>query len=176
MTTKALIKTHNELARRLDQAELTTWKAGKEKLQARIDAMRELVAVDAEEADPLAIPEAAEAFGDAEPDQVPAEASEEPDGTDQAPVEASEPVVESAEARGGIGQMIADLLVDAEGYEYGEIVDIVRGGVPEGVHVEAVDRERGGCPAAEGRRGPPTAYTGIEKAAPGEDRRGLSAW
>lgn len=139
MTTKVLIKTHNELARRLDQAELTTWKAGKEKLQARIDAMRELVAVDAEldaeEADPLAIPEAAEAFGDVEPDQVPAEAAEEPEGADQAPVEASEPVVESAEAPAkpgkGIGKLVESLLLDAEGFDYPAIVEMVAGEFPD---------------------------------------------
>jgi hypothetical protein len=133
MTTKDLIAEHNELARKLDQAELTAgWKAGKDKLQARIDAMRGLVAVDAkldaeeaqETSDPLAI------------DPLDQGAPEEPSATeaDEAEVSAAEPTTDEhsdeTEARGSIGQMVAELLVDAEGYDYQEIVDIVRGQFP----------------------------------------------
>lgn len=117
MTTKELIARYNAVARDLGRPELTRWKASKEALGERLDALRAAQVM----TDPLAIPEAAEPLGDAGPDQVPAEAAEAP-GDDHG---------EPDEARGGIGQMIAELLVDAEGYGYGEIVDIVRGEFPE---------------------------------------------
>lgn len=105
MTTKELIKAHNDLAAAHGLPPLQGWKASKEALQARIDG---LMIREAEEADPLAIPEAVQAFGDAGPDQVPPSAAE--DATD----DHGEPT----EARGGIGRMIEELLVDAEGYGY----------------------------------------------------------
>lgn len=118
MTTKELIKAHNDLAAAHGLPPLQGWKASKEALQARIDG---LMIREAEEADPLAIPEAVQAFGDAGPDQVPPSAAE--DATD----DHGEPT----EARGGIGRMIEELLVDAEGYGYGEIVDLVRREFPK---------------------------------------------
>lgn len=128
MTTKQLIRQHNELAADRGLPPLNGWKASKEALQARIDGLRTQ-----QPADPLAIPEA---FGDAETDQVP------PDGAEATTDEHVEPTVhpeasaECAEApaksgRGGIGKLVASLLLDAEGFDYPTIVEMVAGEFPD---------------------------------------------
>lgn len=155
-TIREMIETHNDLAATIGLPAIATWKQAGDKLQARIDAMQAQAdmengvndaAILAEgEAfvtqrpiDPLAIPEA---FGDIEPDQVSPIGAEEPGGADQEPVDASEPVVESSEAptestkatkvaKGSIGKLVASLLLDAEGFDYPSIVEIVRGEFPD---------------------------------------------
>jgi hypothetical protein len=133
MTTKDLIAEHNALAERLGLPALTGWKSGKEKLQERIDGLTTAVSDRTEaialadldaQVDPLDLG-APEALGEPEPDQVPPGAAEETTDEHDEPAEAPD-----AEPRGSIGQMVADLLVDAEGYDYQEIVDIVRGQFP----------------------------------------------
>jgi hypothetical protein len=125
MTTKELIRTYNALATERSLPALNGWKASKEALQARIDGLMIREEPEAEvAADPLALPldtEAVEPPGDAEPDQVSPEAAG----------ETTDETVEPAEHPGTIGLMIAGLLVAAEGYDYGEIVDIVRGEFPK---------------------------------------------
>ena len=136
MTTKEMIRTYNALAADRGLPPLTGWKASKEALQARIDGLTDAQGSGAtpegkevshttgelvDLADPLAIPEAAEEPSATEAEQEPPSAAE----------ATTDEHAEPAEARGGIGRMIADLLVDEEGYEYGEIVDIVRGEFPE---------------------------------------------
>lgn len=77
------------------------------------------------ETDPLAI------------DPLDLEATEEPSAEEPeavSPSGAEEPTDDhgdETERRGGIGQMIRDLLVDPEAYGYQEIVDIVRGEFPQ---------------------------------------------
>lgn len=132
-TIKEMVKQHNAVARDLGVAELGGWKQSGEKLRERIDAM--LAATAQVMTDPLAIPEAAEALGVAEPDTVSPNGAEEPGGADQEPVGAAEPVVDSAEAPTrsgkGIGKLLESLLLDAEGFDYPTIVEMVAGEFPD---------------------------------------------
>lgn len=132
-TIKEMIREHNEVARAMGVAELAHWKQAGEKLRERIEAMRSAHAPAA--ADPLDLPAAAEALGDGPADLATPSAAEEPGGADQAPVEAAEPVVESAEAPTrsgkGIGKLVESLLLDAEGFDYPTIVEMVTGEFPD---------------------------------------------
>lgn len=142
-TIREMIETHNELARTLDQPELTAWKQAGDKLLARIEAMQAVVEADAADADqalldsaldgslmasievdPLAIDpltlDVSEASSAVEPDAVSPNGAEEP-GDDQ-----DEPVVPSR----GVGKLIASLLVDPEGFDYAAIVEMVVGEFP----------------------------------------------
>jgi hypothetical protein len=143
MNTKDLIREHNALAEQFGLPPLNGWKASKEALQARIEGLMAQQPADPLDIDPLAlteadkptvtfeteenanpeplVTEAQEPLGDTEPDTVPPEAAEEP-GDDYG---------EPDEPRGSIGQMVAELLLDAEGYDYQEIVEIVRGLFPQ---------------------------------------------
>lgn len=131
MTTKDLIREHNALAEQFGLPPLQGWKASKEALQARIDGLMTQQPID-----PLAIPEA---FGDVEPDTVSPIGAEEPGGADQEPVDASGTSAESAEApaettkvaKGSIGKLVASLLLDAEGFDYPSIVEMVRREYPD---------------------------------------------
>lgn len=133
MTTKDLIREHNALAEQFGLPPLQGWKASKEALQARIDGLMTQQPID-----PLAIPEA---FGDVEPDTVSPIGAEEPGDADQELVAASGTSAESAEAlaesaeatkvaKGSIGKLVASLLLDAEGFDYPAIVEMVTGEFP----------------------------------------------
>ena len=143
MTTKDLIEAHNDLAEQFGLPRLNGWKASKEALQTKIDGLLTQRTSDPLDIDPLALTEAdkptvtfeteenanpeplaldvQEPLGEVGPDTV------SPNGAEATTDESVEPV----EHPGKIGQMIADLLVDPEGYDYQEIVDIVRGQFPQ---------------------------------------------
>lgn len=143
MTTKDLIKAHNDLAEQFGLPPLNGWKASKEALQARIDGLMTQQPSDPLDIDPLALTEADkptvtfETEVNANPEPLDTEAQEPVGGgpADQVSPNGAEATtdehVEPVEHPGSIGQMIADLLVDPEAYGYQEIVDIVRGQFPQ---------------------------------------------
>lgn len=117
-TINDLLAIHNELADTLEQPHINSWKKAKALLEGRIAGMQEEVAgkldplgdmvavsehLDAAAEDPLAI--------EVEPGDVVEEAHEEPKGT--------------------IGELVKDLLLDAEGFGYEFIVEAVKREFPE---------------------------------------------
>lgn len=146
-TIKEMLADYNALAQAKGLATIATWKQSGEKLAKRLaDLQTDEVVGDVlelvteqdkgfdvidpaiEQPDPLATDDEGDApTGEeiaAKIDELEA-AAEKPAKTKKAKA----PKV--VDERGTIGQMVKDLLLDAEGYDYQEILDIVKGEFPE---------------------------------------------
>lgn len=126
-TTRDLINEHNALARELGQPEIAGWKASKEALRDRIEALRN--------GHPDAL-DAAEEPSAAEPDEQAPDAAEVAGGpaeqpqvihtVDLIPHGVTAEVEHYHKGKGKIGLLVKELLLDPAGYDYGFIVDAVR--------------------------------------------------